>query len=109
MILTSFFDQVNAYGLAQWAFRKKHSCRDLVCLLVSRWLWMLDQGFKIAIYLSDISGAFDKVDRNIMAQRLRTVGVSESMLDLLLAYLAPRQAIVVAHGHNSDPYIISNQ
>ena len=71
MILTPFFDRTGAYGLSQWAFRKRHSCKDLVALLVCRWLWALDQGFKVAIYLSDISGAFDKVDREILIDRLQ--------------------------------------
>ena len=69
--LTPFLERADAFGKDQWAFRKKHSCRDLVALLVSRWLWALDCGFKVGIYLGDISGAFDKVDRTILTERLK--------------------------------------
>ena len=88
--LTPFFDRTGAYGMDQWAFRKKRSCRDLVTLLVCRWIWALDNGFKVAIYLSDISGAFDRVDREILVERLRRTGLTEEMIEFLYNYLAPR-------------------
>ena len=50
-VLIPFFEQVDAFGRDQWAFRKKRSCRDLVALLVCRWLWALDNGFKVGILL----------------------------------------------------------
>eukprot|EP00973_Karenia_brevis_P040032 5528170-Karenia_brevis.AAC.1 len=59
--------------------------------MVCQWLWALDRDRKVAIYLSDISGAFDKVDRNILIGRLRSVGLSNNMLDLIFDYLAPRR------------------
>ena len=78
-------------------------------LLVCRWLWALDQGFKVGIYLSDISGAFDKVDRDILVARLRAIGLSTTMIEFLEDYLAPRSAVVIVQGYESHPYIISNQ
>ena len=107
--LTPFFDRTGAYGMDQWAFRKKHSCRDLVTLLVCRWIWALDNGFKVAIYLSDIAGAFDRVDRDILVERLRRTGLSEAMIEFLCSYLAPRQAVVVVQGKESAPFTIQNQ
>ena len=65
-ILTPFQDRTGAYCMDQLAFRPKRSCRDLVALLVLRWIWALDHGFKVAIFLWDICGAFDKVDRDIL-------------------------------------------
>ena len=62
IVISPFLDRTGAYGMDQWAFRKGRSCRDLVALLVCRWLWSLDMGFKVGIYLSDIMGAFDRVD-----------------------------------------------
>jgi hypothetical protein len=99
--LTPCFDRIGAYGVNQWAFRKRHSCRDLVTLLVCKWLWALDEGFEVGIYLSDISGAFDKVDRDVLTQRLKRIGLSSSMIEFLHDYLAPRRAVVVVQGHES--------
>ena len=46
-VLVRYFDRIGAFGSDQWAFRKQHSCKDLVALLVCRWLWALDFGFKV--------------------------------------------------------------
>ena len=108
-VLVPYFDRVGSFGRDQWAFRKKHSCRDLVALLICRWLLALDTGCKIGIYLSDISGAFDRVDREILAEDLRQNGISDSMLRFLYSYLAPREAAVVVQGHNSDVFTIQDE
>lgn len=65
-ILILYFERVSAFRISQFGFRAGHSFKDLVLLLTTRWLWALDQGFKIGVYLSDISGAFDRADRNIL-------------------------------------------
>ena len=61
------------------------------------------------IYLSDISGAFDRVDLEILAEDLRQNGISDSMLRFLYSYLAPREAAVVVQGHNSDVFTIQDE
>ena len=109
LVLSPVLERVGAFGFDQWAFRKRHSCRDLVTLLVCKWLWAMEQGFKIAIYLSDISGAFDKVDRQIMLKRLREIGLSDTMIAFLFDYLAPRSAVVIVQGHESSAFVISDQ
>ena len=108
-ILTPFVYKSGAYGTDQWAFRPRRSCRDLVALLVLRWIWALDQGFKVASYLSDISGAFDKPDREILAIYLRNTGMSEALCDFICDYLAPRKAVVIVQGTKSEPFRIENQ
>ncbi len=108
-VLTPFLDRTGAYGSDQWAFRPKRSCRDLVTLLVSRWLWAMDCGFKVAIYLSDITGAFDRADRDILISKLRTAGLSDALIDFLFSYLAPRNAVVIVQGSESRPFKIQDQ
>lgn len=58
----------------------------------------MDNGFEVAIHLPDISGAFDKVDSHLMACRLWEIGLSHSMLSLLMHFFACRQAVVVVQG-----------
>ena len=53
------FLENQGFGDAQWAFRKKASSRDLVTILIAKWVLAICEGSKIGIYLSDISGAFD--------------------------------------------------
>ncbi len=108
-LLTPFLDRTGAFGSDQWGFRPKRSCRELVALFVLRWIWALDCGFKVAIYLSDISGAFDKVDREILVMYLRNAGVTEALCDFLCDYLATRSAVVIVQGKHSRPFAIANQ
>ena len=82
---------------------------DLVALLVLRWIWALDHGFKVAIFLSDISGAFDTVDRDILVIDLRNAGVSESLCDLIEDVLAPRSVAVIVRGTAATFVQIENQ
>ena len=66
-------------------------------------------GFKVDIYLSDISGAFDKVNRNVLMLRLRDIGLPDNLLEVFHSYLAPRTASVVVNGYESDIFGISNE
>ncbi len=108
-LLTPYLDRSGAFGIDQWAFRPKRSCRDLVTLLVCRWIWALDNGFKVAVYLSDISGAFDKVDGEILLKRLRDAGLPRHLLEFLRSYLAARRATVVVQGTESQYFEISDE
>ena len=78
MVLGPFLD-INAFGDDQWAFRSRRTCRDLVFFLVCSWLITFEEKQRIGIYLSDISGAFDRVDRDILAQPLQEAGVGDGM------------------------------
>ena len=108
-VLTPYFERTGTYGTDQWAFSPKRSCRNFVALLVLRYVWALDNGFKVAIYLSDISGAFDKVDRDILVMYLRNNGVSAGLCDFIQDYSAPRSAVVIVQGTKSTPCCIDNQ
>ena len=65
-------------------------------------------GFKIIGYLSDISGAFDRVCKEYLLAKLWQRGVGPTYHDFLNAYLQPRQARVIVDGTASDPFIIAN-
>ena len=77
------FLQLKGYGDAQWAFRRNSSARDLVTASVARWVLRVCQGYKVGIYISDISGAFDKVRRPLLLAKLEQLGVSPIFLDFL--------------------------
>ena len=75
-VLIPRFYIAGAFGRDQCGFRKKHSCKDLVAILACKWLWALNNGFKVEIYLSDISGAVHRVDREILADDTTRNGLS---------------------------------
>jgi len=58
------FLQNNVFGENQWAFSTGLGCRDLVTMLVMAWVLATRLGRQVGGYLSDISGAFDRVNWN---------------------------------------------
>ena len=108
MQLVSFFRRSNAYGSSQWAYRPGHSCRDLVTLLVAKWILAFHAALKVCIFLSDISGAFDRVSVEILLKKCRRAGVSSVMLSFLESFLAPRTASVIVDGEMSAPFALED-
>ena len=108
-LLVRYLDRSDAYGKSQWAFRPQRSCRDLVTLLVCSWLWEMECGNKIGLLLTDISGAFDRVETARLVEKCRAAGVGVQFCDFLDGYLAPRSAFVIVECHRSDSLEILNQ
>ena len=106
--LTSFLHGANMYGNTQWAFRPGHSCRDLLALVTGKWLLQLHDGNRVAVYFSDISGAFDRVSTEILLAKLRAVGVAETLIRFIGSYLEARRATVLVQGCESDIYELLN-
>jgi hypothetical protein len=66
------------------------------------WIPAICCGMKVAAYLSDISGAFDRVSKTYLLAKLFAAGVGTKYLNFLSAYLAPRKGKVVVQGAFSD-------
>ena len=81
---------------------KKSSARDLVTISVARWVLRIVQGFKIGLYVADISGAFDKVSRSLLLGKLEKLGVAPAFLDFLNSYLESRRGYVTVEGTLSE-------
>ena len=62
----------------------------------------------MAVYCSDVSGAFDRVSALRLAQKLRTTGLHEHWVRLLMSWLRDRSAHVVVSGANSNEQVLSN-
>ena len=96
------FLEAKGYGNEQWAFRKKSSARDLVTLYVAKWALLICQGRRIGLYLSDISGAFDKLCRCLLIGKLSQIGLPSTFLDFLNSYLRTREGHVRVEGALSE-------
>ena len=88
--LLPYLDAVGAYGKRQFAYRNHHGYRDALACMVFSWIWALGLGKRVALYCSDVSGAFDRVNASRLIQKLRAAGVH----DLLLEVLKPRFALM---------------
>ena len=85
------------------------SARDLVTALMCSWILAICTGSKIAAYLSDISGAFDRVFKDYLLAKLCFADVSDCFLHFLISYLQSRRTVVVVEGICSDEFEIANQ
>ena len=68
----------------------------------ARWVLQICRGKKIGIYLSDISGAFDKVSRTLLIGKLSRLGLPDTFLDFLNSFLLNREGRVTVEGAVSD-------
>ena len=95
-------------GTNQFAYTKKRGARDVLALLALRWVMALDKGFKLAVYCSDVSGAFDKVSRKRLLTKLAAKGIDSKLLKLIGSWLEPRTATVVVGGSKSNSFRIQD-
>ena len=100
--------QQNAFGSDQWAFSKGLGAKDLVTMLVMTFVLAVCSGQKIGGYLSDITGAFDRVSKCYLLAKLHAAGVGSTYLNFLDAYLDPRKGKVVVHGTASDEFVLED-
>ena len=104
-----FLEATGAYGENQFAYRKQRSCKDLLALNVLEWLWQLHSGRKVAVYCSDVSGAFDRVWTCRLLDKLRQKGVEGPILKVLDSWLRTRTAVVVVEATRSKQAALINQ
>ena len=77
-------------------------------MLVMSWILAICTGKKVGAYLSDISGAFDRVFKPYMLAKLHACGVGVTFLNFLDAYLAPRKGQVIVQGSYSKCFEIAD-
>ena len=88
----------------QFAYRRQHSCDDLLALVANDWQQSLDAGkFVVAAFL-DMSKAFDTVNHNMLLQELFEIGVGDSALQWFASYLRGRRQRVVTRTSRGELY-----
>ena len=93
-----------AFGPHQFAYTTGRGARDALALLVSA----VAAGRKVAVYCSDVSGAFDRVQFHRMVAKLRTKGLHPDIIAVLVSWLKQRLAEVVVGGSVSDKMTLIN-
>ena len=80
----------------------------MIAVLFSKWMLAMNLDKKIGLYLSDISGAFDRVNAKLLMKKLARTGLSPPWLAFIESYLASREAVIVVEGARSEPFIIAD-
>ena len=88
-----------AFGAAQFAYRKKYGARD--ALLYYALSWVVDLGCKVGVYLFDVSGAFDKVDAELLMSKLTSFVLHKRLLAVIRSWLRDRDGYVIVSGESA--------
>ena len=77
-------------------------------MLLMSWILAVRKDRKIGAYLSDISGAFDRVSKIYLLSKLYASGVGSKYLNFLDSYLPTRKSRVVVQGAFSDEFSLED-
>ena len=103
-----FFEAEEKYGPRQFAYMKGRGHRDALVANILQWLLWLESGKVVGLYCSDVSGAFDRVDREILVRKIRSSGLSPCLVRILESWLDDRVAEVVVGGQAAAPAPLRN-
>ena len=76
--------------------------RDALAYMVLVWVQALALGRKVAVYCSDVSGAFDRVRVHRLLENLEAKKLHPDMITVVESWLRDRRAHVVVGGQKSD-------
>ena len=99
----------HGFGCHQWAYRAKRSSQDLVTLLICSWIFHVCCGCCVGAYLSDISGAFDRVHSPTLVKKLRNIGVGRRFTNFAESWLQPRSGKVCMEASLFEAVALENQ
>ena len=100
--------EVGAFGNNLFAYLPKRGARDALAFVILTWILEWCCGNKIAVYCSDVSGAFDKVKADILLRKLNCYGVESSVLAVLGSWLEARHANIIVEGQKSKTMMLDN-
>ena len=95
-------------GENQFAYVKERGARDAVAYLVLAWLAAFKEKASIALYMSDVSGAFDRVSACRLLDKLRAKGMPDDLIKVIQSWLRQRSARVIVGGQESGNMALEN-
>ena len=95
-------------GPNQYAYAKGRSYKDTLIVNVCSWILSMEQWYLVGVYCSDVAGAFDRVDRERLGQKLRVSGLNPKVTDFLRSWTEDRVSTVVIGGAHSPNEILAN-
>ena len=94
------------FGEHQYAYGPGRSHRDALAVNICGWLMALEDGNLIALYCSDVSGAFDRVSAPRLTRKLAALGLHPRIFAVLSSWLEPRVSTVVVEGAFSSGTVL---
>ena len=87
---------------------RKNGARDAILYYALSWISGLNQGFNIGMYCSDVQGAFDKVDAELLICKLASFNFVSCILEVISNWLRNRSAFVIVNEKRSYPLRLRN-
>ena len=106
--LMPFFMKIGACGRHQFAHLRERGYRDALAFIVFTWVWAIGLGKRVAVYCSDVAGAFDRVNAARLIEKLRSKGVNSRLIASISSWLEARIAQVCVDGSFSDSFSLHN-
>ena len=100
-LLLPWLESTDAYGPNQYAYTKRRGYKDVLTVNVCSWLMLLEQGLAVGVFCSDVSGAFDRVSRTRLCEKLEATGLHPDAVGFLASWLEDRTSQVVLGGASS--------
>ena len=91
----------HAFGEHQYAYSAGKSHRDALAVNICSWFLSLEEGRAIGLYCSDVSGAFDRVDRERLGLKLHACGLPRQAIAFLESSLEDKLANVIISSSKS--------
>lgn len=89
-IIDSHLQDCGLLSEHQWGFRKGLSSEDLLLTMTEKWKLAVDKGLIVGAIFIDFQKAFDTVSQEILALKLKVVGISGPLHHWLMSYLLDR-------------------
>jgi hypothetical protein len=96
------------FGPNQFAYTVERGARDALAVLVLKWTQSLALGRKIAVYCSDVAGAFDRVKVERLIEKLKAKKLHPDIVAVLSSWLRHRTSHIVVGGAQSDEMLLIN-
>ena len=101
--LVKFIEDNQLFNSGQHGFRQGRSCLSQLLDHYDNILKLLEMGLNVDTIYLDFSKAFDKVDHNVIMDKLRLMGISGKIYDWITSFLSLRYQTVIVNGFSSEP------
>ena len=100
--ITEHIDTINGFNEHQHGFRKGRSCLTQLLAHHDNVISMLEEGSNVDVIYLDFAKAFDKVDHNIVLNKIQQLGIRGKLLKWISEFLSEnRMQSVIVNGRLS--------
>jgi hypothetical protein len=89
---------------SQHGFVRGRSTISNLCTFTQYVANSTDLGLQTDVIYTEFSKAFDRLDHEILARKLETLGCSSNFVNFFYSYLSGRRQFVSVHGHRSNVF-----